>query len=197
MASGAGRSAKWWAPVEGRDQERTADSGLVHRHDRCRKHRPCGAACGDACLHRRGARSPVLSGMATGSAGRDRKVGSSLHTGPLRQVLRVPPSWPVGARQGERAGALAIVRGRSRVGFAARRRVVAEIPVVSHQPRVARHQPPDAQSAAKLLDSEDAVTYLFWIVGAAAILPIAAVAAELTARWWIHYRHAYYVFPPG
>lgn len=30
-----------------------------------------------------------------------------------------------------------------------------------------------------------------------AVLPLAALAAELAARWWLRHRSAYYVFPPG
>lgn len=40
------------------------------------------------------------------------------------------------------------------------------------------------------------MTGLYWIV-APVVLLLLAVVAEHLARWWVRYRHLYYVFPPG
>jgi len=40
------------------------------------------------------------------------------------------------------------------------------------------------------------MTVLTWTVGTLAVLAL-AVAAELSARWWIRHRNEYYVLPPG
>jgi lysophospholipase L1-like esterase len=41
------------------------------------------------------------------------------------------------------------------------------------------------------------MTLLEWLCAAAVVLPLLYVATELVARWWIHRRNQYYVFPPG